>query len=530
MKLPLQPVDFPNTNQNINNQDNTDILKASQVTTEDDLINDDLINNIIDNVIDNTTNTDLQNTNNNIRIVQLTGTIYGITSSDTFALTADNGQLFYIDLIDQININELGLQAGDRVTVNGFPDYGDYNRLTLYNSVFVDENFPPLPPVLGLTTVAGAVGFIIDDDEFVLNTSNWQIYLVDLLDEYNTNALGLQPNDEIIVEGFVNIQQGNFIVNNASVLGELPPTPPQPPTDQFPPGSLLGSNLPEFIQGTAGSDTIFGLGGNDTISGFDGDDSLFGNEGSDSVLGDAGNDTIFGNEGLDSLYGGVGNDTIFGSVGSDFLDGESEDDVLFGNEDNDTINGNIGDDRIFGGKGFDFIIGNLGNDSLRGDLGNDQIEGGADNDLIFGGRENDLLRGDAGDDSLSGDLGNDTLFGGDGNDLLVGAGRGSGSNEIDIFTGGNGQDRFILGNTNTSFYSGGGLNDYAVINDYADNQDRIVVYGGDGVVLGPAPTSIGVNGTTISVAGDLIAVVADATEAEVRIGLILAEPDNILTL
>ena len=89
-----------------------------------------------------------------------------------------------------------------------------------------------------------------------------------------------------------------------------------------------GSNISEFLSGTAGTDRLFGMAGDDTIDGGAGDDVLDGNEGDDVLTGGAGQDAfIFRiNEGTTTI-------TDF-QLGFDFLDIEgfasvsNDDDLL----------------------------------------------------------------------------------------------------------------------------------------------------------------------------------------------------------
>jgi hypothetical protein len=70
----------------------------------------------------------------------------------------------------------------------------------------------------------------------------------------------------------------------------------------------------------------------------------------------------------------------------------------------------------------------------------------------------------------------DSLFGTESNDILVGSTT-SQSNpfgEIDLFTGYQGADTFVLGNTESNFYTGTGVNDYALIQDFNAQQGDII--------------------------------------------------------
>lgn len=205
---------------------------------------------------------------------------------------------------------------------------------------------------------------------------------------------------------------------------------------------------------------------------------------------------IFGTQLADSLTGAKETDHIFGLAGNDFLAGGEGNDYLYGSE---------GDDRLYGDAsgtslevgGNDYLFGGDGNDHLRGQSGEDRLFGDDGNDILYGG------------------FGNDKLFGGKGNDFLVGAGingyygepysRGRG--EIDILTGGTGADKFQIGQPSVRATQGGGadyddgdattpgVNDYALITDFNQNEDSIVLAGfrwGRNVeyVLGASPEGL----------------------------------------
>jgi hypothetical protein len=111
------------------------------------------------------------------------------------------------------------------------------------------------------------------------------------------------------------------------------------------------------------------------------------------------------------------------------------------------------------------INGTNGQDYLMGTDGWDEINGLNRNDYIIGGK------------------GNDALYGGRGSDTLIGVNPNflnflnPGQGEIDILNGGEGRDTFVLGDANNVYYTGQGLQDYAIIKDFNKNQDTIQLHG-----------------------------------------------------
>jgi hypothetical protein len=152
---------------------------------------------------------------------------------------------------------------------------------------------------------------------------------------------------------------------------------------------------------------------------------------------------------------------------------------LEGLEGNDVLQGKGGNDDLYGGKGDDRIEGGDGNDNLYGGDYLFESEANSGNDRLFGGNGDDSLNGGDGDDLLNGGAGNDSLFGNEGNDRLIGFGLvGLDASEHDELSGGQGADRFVLGDSTTPFYLGSG---YAIITDYSRSEgDAIEAYGGTG--------------------------------------------------
>ena len=116
--------------------------------------------------------------------------------------------------------------------------------------------------------------------------------------------------------------------------------------------------------------------------------------------------------------------------------------------------------------------------TLIGTGNDDELLGNAAADVITGENGDDILRGAAGSDTITGGAGNDILIGDVGDDLLNGAGyNDQGINTIDTLTGGKGTDTFILGDTNSVFYSANGRRDYALITDFNLTEDLIQLKG-----------------------------------------------------
>lgn len=86
----------------------------------------------------------------------------------------------------------------------------------------------------------------------------------------------------------------------------------------------------DWLDGTAGGDSLNSRNGNDTISAGWGSDTLNGGNGADILFGDGGYDSLFGDAGADILLGGDDNDTMNGGNGGDILFGDGGDDWLMG--------------------------------------------------------------------------------------------------------------------------------------------------------------------------------------------------------
>jgi hypothetical protein len=207
------------------------------------------------------------------------------------------------------------------------------------------------------------------------------------------------------------------------------------------------------IVGTPNNDDITGTDKNDYINGLQGDDKLRGGNGDDIVLGGEGNDIISGDHvpeqttrSNDILLGGQGDDKLFGRIG---------DDTLLGGDDSDQLFGGSGRDLLYGGNGNDQLFGGI----VAGDLSFNPFSDGVDR-LIGGG----------GNDYLDGGIGSDYL---DGSDATL---RGAG--ELDLLTGGEGADTFVLGNQVGAYYTQGGVSqDFAVMIGFEQASDKVRLHG-----------------------------------------------------
>ena len=92
----------------------------------------------------------------------------------------------------------------------------------------------------------------------------------------------------------------------------------------------IDGDMPMYVIGTDGDDTITGTDNADIIYGMDGNDIIYGKGGDDFLSGGKGNDTLYGGDGDDTLIGGSGDDTIEGGAGNDtyIYAGDGKDVVL----------------------------------------------------------------------------------------------------------------------------------------------------------------------------------------------------------
>ena len=323
---------------------------------------------------------------------------------------------------------------------------------------------------------------------------------------------------------------------------------------------ITGTDQDDIIDSGGGNDRIFAGEGDDQINAGDGDDFIRTDSGADVVIAGSGNDEIefLGGGGNDILTGvdpedgaGRGEIDLFRENESSvrfnlrrrretFVLGNRETAFYVGEGNNDFAqiqNFKIELDRIqLHGSLEQYEIRDFNDNGLRGtgiffeedliavledvrsrDLtlnsstfllaNGKEIVGTPERDVLEGGIGDDQISGQGGNDLLIGATGNDVLEGGDGNDLLNGTdtaanrdGGSSGIGEIDILTGGSGEDIFNMGlfgkrGGDVLLYDDldnatAGLEDFAVITDFEEGIDRIQLLSSDAdYVVGASPVS-----------------------------------------
>ena len=160
---------------------------------------------------------------------------------------------------------------------------------------------------------------------------------------------------------------------------------------------LLGTQLPDELNGEGGNDSISGLSGDDTIRGGAGIDRIVEQADVNFTLTDFGLNGA-GGDGLTSIEEAV----LTGGPSANRIDAADFNGVVL-------LLGDDGDDTLLGGSGNDFLDGSKGNDSLAGNGGNDFLDGGSDDSTLRGGAGDDLFALRPGSSVLSDDSGIDTL-------------------------------------------------------------------------------------------------------------------------
>lgn len=234
-----------------------------------------------------------------------------------------------------------------------------------------------------------------------------------------------------------------------------------------------------MVTGTSGPDRLFGTPGNDQFFGLEGDDLFFGSPGSDFFDGGSGFNivdysnlsaqlTLRPTGNLDKA--GLGTDRLFkvqriiGSNNFNIIDASTAGGSV--NIAVDLVRESLSVRNVptlgtlnFSVTRFNWVIGTNNADQLTGGGVSDLLRGLAGNDTILGGGADDILIGQGGTDIVNGQAGPDRLLGTD-NDTR-------GRNEIDVVTGGSGNDGFVLGSRIGSFYNNNGTGDLIRISDFS---------------------------------------------------------------
>lgn len=268
------------------------------------------------------------------------------------------------------------------------------------------------------------------------------------------------------------------------IFGDVILTPPNP------------LPIERIIEGTEGNDVIATTKFNDRVIALGGNDFIIGSRGYDTIDGGKGFDTV--------SYARLGGPIRLGATGT-VNKGALGFDQLIGIE---SIQASLGSGDVIDGSagGRASINVNLFNNTL----GVSNIPG-IPNGLQFTVTNFEDVVGTQNNDIITGNRGNNSLNGSGGNDILTGTnadkeGARPNYNEIDVLTGGSGDDTFVLANESALFYNGGGFNDYAKITDFAFGADRIDLGAGNYQFSEDLSQLFAVNGEAL----DLIAEVSFA--------------------
>ena len=204
----------------------------------------------------------------------------------------------------------------------------------------------------------------------------------------------------------------------------------------------------DFIDTTAGNDTVTANGGDDYIKDHGGADSYYGGSGFDTLAYDGWNFTpwlVTQGIVLDQLRGTVtgpdgqadtltGFEDVKGTFLADVMKGNNANNQFEGGAGSDTIDGRGGRDTVsyaqdFGWGGTDGVKANLTTGNVRDGFGN--VDHLLNVESIIGTQLKDTFQDNAGDNSFYGGAGNDTMHFGLGNDY----GKGDAGADTFIFDG-----------------------------------------------------------------------------------------------
>jgi len=238
---------------------------------------------------------------------------------------------------------------------------------------------------VGVDTLIGGTGA----DTYIFNLGDGVESIQDNPGEGNRVVFGAGITEDDISVGIGSLVVRVGLTGDAiHIQGFNPATPTVPvgiETFEFANGTIL-TQADLIARGfdLVGTANIDSLNGGETyrgIYGLAGDDVLTGGMIDNVLDGGDGRDVLFGNGGVDQLSGGTGDDVMLGGEGDDVLDGEDGNDVLQGEAGDDVLVGGIGDDQLLGGAGADTYLFNLGDgiDSLS-----DSNQIGEESRVVFG--------------------------------------------------------------------------------------------------------------------------------------------------
>jgi Ca2+-binding RTX toxin-like protein len=258
------------------------------------------------------------------------------------------------------------------------------------------------------------------------------------------------------------------------IAGQPEATALRPDLETYPPEAIDDVLIrpfplprPNIITGTEQNDYLTTTARNDVVNALAGDDFITGSRGNDIINGDKGSDTMsYARLGGAISLGATGT-VDKGAFGFDQLNGVEK--IVASQLGGDVINAATatGSARI----NADLSVNKLSVQDIPG------IPGG----LNFVVENFENVNGTQNDDTITGDRKNNTIDGGAGNDVLAGTssiGSFPGLNEVDVLTGGAGNDQFLLGRAAGLYYNGNGDADFAKITDFTDGADRFFLGGG----------------------------------------------------
>ena len=415
---------------------------------------------------------------------------------DTLGLIDFNVTEFnFADLVNQEVVDgdlHIDLNGFEIVVLDGvaqglaYEDFLVLNRSLAINavptgSVIIDDSTPVL------TQVLTATNSLVDTDGILGDVSyQWQVFndIDDIWEDIEGAILDTYTVTETVVGSSLRVE-----ASYVDGLGTTETVVSSPTglvaafnsiTGTIAANTLIGTDLPDFIQALGGNDTLIGGAGNDTLDGGTGNDSMTGGTGDDVYVVDSTTDVVveLPDEGIDTVQSALLNYTLGDNVENLVLLGAATRHGT-GNAANNVLTGNNGANQLLGLDGNDTLIGNGGNDTLSGGTGADSMEGGTGNDLYFvddagdqvvevadGGTADEVrttLAGYTLDDQVevlrfigvgdfagTGNALNNRLFGGAGNDTLDG---GAGN---DTMTGGAGNDSYHVDGTGDVVVEGAG--------------------------------------------------------------------------